>query len=200
MASPGQYFESEPAARSRPGTVELVLPDLHTTLRVDSGVFAARSVDTGTLELLKATSPPTGGHLLDLGCGYGPIACTLAHRSPAATVWAVDINRRALSLTAANAGDLGLANVRTATPDDIPSGVEFSGIWSNPPVRIGKAALHDLLQRWIPRLANGATAWLVVQKHLGSDSLQAWMNQQGWRADRIGSRKGYRLLRVQSRR
>jgi 16S rRNA (guanine1207-N2)-methyltransferase len=163
-------------------------------------VFGAKSVDTGTLELLKATSPPPSGDLLDLGCGYGPIACTLAHRSPTATVWAVDVNRRALHLSATNAAGLGLANVRTATPDSVPPGIEFSGIWSNPPIRIGKSALHELLQRWVPRLASGATAWLVVQKHLGSDSLQAWMNQQGWRADRIGSRKGYRLLQVQTRR
>jgi 16S rRNA (guanine1207-N2)-methyltransferase len=197
MATPGHYFEREPRARTHPGTVDLVLPDWRATLGVDSGVFASRSVDAGTLELLKATGPPASGDLLDLGCGYGPIACTLAHRSPAATVWAVDVNERALRLTARNAKDLRLGNITVATPQDVPLDILFAGIWSNPPIRIGKAALHDLLQSWLPRLAPGAAAWLVVQKHLGADSLQAWMQQEGWDAVRVGSKKGYRLLRVE---
>jgi 16S rRNA (guanine1207-N2)-methyltransferase len=196
MATSGQYFEQEPSAPSRPDTVRLLLPDWQTELHVDTGVFAARSVDAGTVELLKATTPPAAGDLLDLGCGYGPIACALARRAPGAVVWAVDVNQRAVGLTARNARELGLTNVRAATPGEIPAGIEFAGIWSNPPIRIGKAALHALLETWLPRLGPAAAAWLVVQKHLGADSLQAWMRQQGWEADRIGSRKGYRLLKV----
>ncbi|HEX4822301.1 MAG TPA: methyltransferase [Acidimicrobiales bacterium] len=198
MAGTSQYFEPDPDVASRPRTVDLVLPDMTLHLRTDRGVFSAANVDPGTkLLLLEGASPPVGTRdLLDLGCGYGPIALALARRAPEATVWAVDVNRRALALCAANADANGLKNVRTVEPDDIPDDVRFAGIWSNPPIRIGKTALHELLLRWLARLDAGAHAWLVVQKHLGSDSLAKWLTEQGWDATRRVSRSGYRLLEV----
>jgi 16S rRNA G1207 methylase RsmC len=164
-------------------------------------VFAAGAVDAGTIELLKAPAPapPAGSDLLDLGCGYGPIALTLAHRHRDCTVWALDVNERALELTRTNAGNLGLANVRAAPAVQIPEDLKFAQIWSNPPIRIGKAALHELLSTWLPRLAAGGEARLVVQKHLGSDSLSDWLRSEGYTVDRVGSKKGYRLLRVVER-
>jgi 16S rRNA (guanine1207-N2)-methyltransferase len=191
------YFNAHPAAPSRPGQVELSLPDFRVRLAVDRGVFAADAVDAGTLALLRAVpAPPAQGDLLDLGCGYGPIACTLARRAPGATVWAVDVNERALELTARNAAALGLVGVRPVRPDAVPAGTRFAGIWSNPPIRVGKAALHGLLAQWLPRLIAGAEAWLVVQRHLGGDSLAAWLASQEWEVTRTGSKRGYRILRV----
>jgi 16S rRNA (guanine1207-N2)-methyltransferase len=177
--------------------VQLALPDFRASLLVDRGVFAAGSVDAGTVELLKSIPPPPQiGNLLDLGCGYGPIACTLAHRSPGAVVWAVDVNDRAVGLTAANANRLGLPGVRAVTPDKVPASLTFDGIWSNPPIRIGKEALHGILCQWLPRLSADASAWLVVQRHLGSDSLAKWLSSEGYDVERAASRKGYRILRV----
>lgn len=195
--SQGHYFDADPAVPSRPGQVELVLPDFRATLQTDRGVFAAGSVDAGTMQLLRAApAPPATGDLLDLGSGYGPIACALAHRSPGATVWAVDINARARELTAANAAALGQHNVRAVEPGAVPASVAFDAIWSNPPVHVGKAALHDLLLHWLPRLQPGAAAWLVVQRHLGADSLAAWLETQNWSTTRAASKKGYRILKV----
>ncbi len=192
------YFDADPAVPSRPSSVELVLPDFRATLQTDRGVFSAGAVDTGTFELLRAApaSLPGEGALLDLGCGYGPIACTLSRRAPSLDVWAIDINSRALELTAGNAANLGLGRVRVARPEDVPPDLRFAGIWSNPPIRSGKAALHDLLGTWLPRLEDGASAWLVVQKHLGADSLAAWLSDAGWRVTRVASRKGFRILQV----
>ncbi len=193
----GHYFDARPAVPSQPAEVVLSLPDWHARLRVDRGVFSARGVDPGTVELLRATpAPPDGGNLLDLGCGYGPIACTLAHRAPGAVVWAVDVNERALALTAANAERLGLRSVRAVSPEAVPASVQFAGIWSNPPIRIGKATLHELLGTWLSRLQDGSDAWLVVQRHLGADSLAGWLEREGWRARRAASKRGYRILQV----
>ena len=195
----GHYFESEPAVASDRRTVPLVLPDLSVTLTTDRGVFSRDAVDPGTkLLLLDGPAPPADGNLLDLGCGYGPIAVALARRAPAARVWAVDVNRRALDLCAANAEAAG-AQVRPAAPDEVPDDVRFAGIWSNPPVRIGKAALHDLLVTWLERLAPDARAALVVHRHLGADSLARWLTAEGRRTTRTGSRMGYRLLEVRPR-
>lgn len=177
--------------------MRLDLPDLSLDLQVDRGVFSAGRVDPGTkVLLLEAPAPPPTGDLLDLGCGYGPIALALATRAPGTTVWAVDVNERALDLTRANASAAGLGNVRVATPDGVPDDVRFAAIWSNPPVRVGKAVLHELLTTWLPRLIPAGRALLVVQKHLGSDSLHRWLQQQGWHVDRLTSRMAYRVLEV----
>ena len=176
------------------------MPDFEVPLVVDRGVFSAGGVDAGTIELLRAVpAPPASGNLLDIGCGYGPIACTLAHRSPAATVWAVDVNERAVALAAENARRLGLSSVRPVTPDRVPEDLLFDGIWSNPPIRIGKPALQELLSGWLSRLAPAASAWLVVHRHLGSDSLASWLGSVGYEVERVASRKGYRILRVAAR-
>lgn len=196
-----QYFAADPAAAHRPGLVRVLLPDVHLELATDAGVFSPRRLDAGTRLLLDtAPLPPASGQLLDLGCGYGPIALVMAARSPAARVWAVDVNSRALELTAANAERAALANVTCALPGDpaIPAGLDL--ILSNPPIRIGKTALHDLLSHWLGRLAPQAAAYLVVQRNLGSDSLQDWLAEAGWTAERAAARSGYRILRVSAAR
>ena len=194
-----QYFAEQPAARRRPGSVHVVTPDLHLDLATDSGVFSPSRLDPGTRLLLDtAPPPPPEGNLLDLGSGYGPLALVLGARSPGARVWAVDVNARALELCAANAERAGLRNVRCTAPDDPAVPAAFRLIWSNPPIRIGKPALHALLATWLARLEPAAAAYLVVQRHLGSDSLQRWLETTGWPAERVAARSGYRVLRVQS--
>jgi 16S rRNA (guanine1207-N2)-methyltransferase len=201
--SPSHYFSASPDTPSQPGSVRLDLPDLSLTLRTDRGVFSGGRIDPGTKVLLGDSDPadvPADGDLLDLGCGYGPIALTLAARAPGARarVWAVDVNSRALDLTRANAEAAGLTNVVVARPDEVPPTVRFAAVWSNPPVRVGKVALHDLLGRWLGRLADGGYARLVVHKNLGSDSLQRWLAGEGWAVERVRSRLGYRVLDVRA--
>ena len=161
--------------------------------------FSADRVDAGTAVLLrKAPLPgPRGGVFLDLGCGYGPISCVLADTSQHAEVYALDVNQRALDLVRRNAAAAGVGDRVTAlTAAEMPADVRFDEIWSNPPIRIGKNELHALLATWLPRLAPDGTAWLVVAKHLGADSLPAWLIAAGWAVDRHASQKGYRILRV----
>ena len=192
-----QYFASEPSTPHRQGSVHVLLPDLHLELETDSGVFSPRRLDPGTRLLLDvAPPPPSSGNLLDLGCGYGPLALVLASRAPGARVWAVDVNLRALALTGANAARVGLANVTCAIPDDPRLPARLDVIWSNPPVRIGKRALHGLLACWLGRLAPEGAAYLVVQRNLGSDSLHRWLADSGWTAERAAARSGYRVLKV----
>ena len=191
------YFTARPDAPHRPGLVHVVLPDVHLKLRTDAGVFSPVRLDAGTRLLLEtAPPPPAAGHLLDLGCGYGPLALVLAARSPGATVWAVDVNERALALCAENAQRAGLPNVRCALPGDPALPAQVGLIRSNPPIRIGKAALHELLAGWLARLVPGGAACLVVQRNLGADSLQRWLAEAGWPARRLAARGGYRVLAV----
>ena len=189
------YFSDAPNAPSDPETVEVLLADIGFTYTTDRGVCAHGRLDTGTGLLLRLGPPvPARGALLDLGCGAGPIALTLARRSPDATVWAVDVNQRARALCRDNAERNGLANIEVAAPEEVPTELGFAAIWSNPPIRIGKTALHDLLDSWLPRLDAGGEAALVVQKHLGADSLQKWLRSRGYDVDRLASTSGFRLL------
>ena len=196
--SESHYFTAQPTAAHRPGQVRVVLPDLYLELETDSGMFSPGRLDPGTRFLLESAAAPAAvGDLLDLGCGYGPIACTMAARSPGATVWAVDVNERALALCERNAAKAGLSNVRCVTPDALGLPAGFAEIWSNPPVRIGKPALHELLRHWLPRLAPGAGATLVMGRNLGADSLHGWLEkEEKWQVTRLAARSGYRLLRV----
>ena len=191
-----QYFSEYPDAPSDTRTVDVVLDDIAFTMQTDRGVFSHGHLDTGTSVLLRtAPPPPPTGDLLDLGCGSGAIALTLAKRSPNARVWAVDTNARARALTAANAERNRLTNVCVAAPADVPDDVVFAAIWSNPPIRIGKDALHELLLTWLGRLSDDGVAMLVVQKHLGADSLQRWLIERGWPTERIAGKAGFRLFR-----
>jgi 16S rRNA (guanine1207-N2)-methyltransferase len=196
MSAPGShYFDEEPTTESAPRDVMLLLPDHTLVLRTDRGVFGYDRIDAGTkLLLLKAPAPASTGDLLDLGCGTGAIALTMARRSPAATVWAVDVNERARDLCRTNAEHNECPNVKVCSPDEVPPEIRFATIWSNPAIRIGKPALHTMLQRWLERLTDDGEAVLVVHKHLGSDSLQTWLTAQGHPTDRLASSSGYRIL------
>jgi 16S rRNA G1207 methylase RsmC len=194
------YFSAQPRTRQRPTRVEFVVGGHEFHLVAGGGVFSADRLDPGTSVLLHkapAPDPGTTGALLDLGCGYGPISCYLARMAPDATVYAVDVNERALELTRANAEATGVgARVVAVGPDGVPEDVAFQQIWGNPPIRVGKAELHAMLRRWLPRLAPDGVAWLVVARHLGADSLQAWLVAEGWVAARHASQRGFRVLRV----
>jgi 16S rRNA (guanine1207-N2)-methyltransferase len=194
------YFEARPAVPSRPRTLRLHLGDLDLELQSDRGVFGSKGVDAGALILLKeAPPPPDQGDVLDLGAGYGPIAIALARRAPETHVWAVDVNERAVELARANAAAAGATNVTAGTPDAVPQDLRFDAIYSNPPVRVGKAPLHRLLDEWLPRLKPNASAYLVVQRNLGSDSLATWLREKGYQVMRLKSKKGYRVLEVRAK-
>ncbi|AKU17278.1 class I SAM-dependent methyltransferase [Luteipulveratus mongoliensis] len=197
--SSDHYFSAQPASADERRTITVPLAGVSRPVQVAGGVFSPDRIDQGTSVLLQhAPAPPTSGTFLDLGCGWGPIALTLALRSPSATVFAVDVNERALDLTRINAESLGAKGIRAVTADHVPADLRFDLIWSNPPIRVGKAVLHELMRTWLPRLAPGGSAYLVVQRNLGSDSLHRWIAEQldDLEVSRMTSVKGFRILQV----
>ena len=195
--SSSQYFEPQPASPSDRREITFGVGGVTYRMLTDRGVFSGQRLDAGTRVLLtEGPPPPLAGNLVDLGCGTGPIAFSLARRSPEAKVWAIDVNERAVDLTRDGAKLNALSNITACGPDDVPDDIQFTGIWTNPPIRIGKAAMHAMLERWLSRLTPDGVAMLVVHKQLGSDSLAARLNAEGWPCTRLTSRNGYRLLRV----
>lgn len=198
--SSDHYFSQEPKSDYQPKQIELNVAGEVFQVTTASGTFSPLRLDVGTSVLLDHLElAPQDGNILDLGCGWGPISLNLAKNSPKAKIWAVDVNSRSLELTDLNAKTLGITNIQTETPDDVPADVRFSGIWSNPPIRVGKKELHALLLNWLPRLEKNGSAYLVVQKNLGSDSLQKWLTETltgGYDVSRLTSVKTYRIIRV----
>ena len=192
------YFSQEPTGPEHRRPIEVEVWGRPFTLTTANGVFAGDGLDRGTEVLLRASTPPTGSpRVLDLGCGYGPIALGIALACPGATVDAVDVNERALALCKDNAAALGVKKrVRVLRPDQVEAGRTYDAIWSNPPIRIGKEALHALLLTWLPRLAPTGEARLVVSKNLGGDTLQRWLVEQGYGCTRTATSKGFRVLVV----
>ncbi len=193
------YFTAAPASAQERRALSVELAGRRLDLTTAGGIFSPDRVDVGTGVLLRvAPPPPTEGNLLDLGCGWGPIALTLGLRSPLAHVYAVDVNERALDLARVNAARLGIERFTASRPEEVPAPVRFATIWSNPPIRVGKSALHEMLTTWLPRLEPGGTAYLVVQKNLGADSLQRWVTQTlaGMTCQRYENDRGFRVLSV----
>lgn len=195
------YFSPTPETPSERRLLRLRLPDVDLDIWSDRGVFAGDRVDAGTLALLEEAPFPANlpSDILDLGCGYGPIAVTLARRAPAARIWAVDVNSRAVELTRENAYLAGCSNVHALAPLDVPPDLRFAAVYANPPVRVGKDALHALLLEWLARLLPDGRAYLVVQRHLGSDSLARWLEDRGFGVARLASKRGYRVFEVSPR-
>ncbi|GAA1227200.1 class I SAM-dependent methyltransferase [Rhodoglobus aureus] len=197
------YFSSTPESDLKLRTIHATIAGIERELVTSNGIFSPAHIDAGTQVLLSnVPAPPPGGNLLDLGCGWGPMALTLALESPHATVWAIDVNERALDLVRANAEKLSIPNINAVLPQDVPEDITFMSIWSNPPIRVGKTELHNILETWLPRLEMDADAWLVVQRNLGSDSLHRWMESafpDDFTFSRAAISKGYRLLRAHKR-
>jgi len=190
------YFSADPTVAFKRAPVRAQVWGHDLALTSGSGVFAQGRLDIGTAILFRETEPPrTARRVLDLGCGYGVIGVAVATAVPTARVTAVDVNERAVLLANENAAAAGLADRLVATtPDGVPADAEFDEIWSNPPIRIGKEALHELLLTWLPRLAPDGRAVMVVGKNLGADSLQRWLGEQGFPTERVASAKGFRVL------
>ncbi len=194
------YFSDQPTGPERRRTITARLFGREVELLTANGVFSGDGLDLGTAVLLRESPVPTGDRrICDLGCGYGPIAVGLALAAPGVRIDAVDVNDRALALCRDNAIRHGVADrLRVLRPEDVEPDVRYDEIWSNPPIRIGKSALHELLRSWLARLEPDGLARLVVSRNLGADSLQQWLIDSGHSCRRIGSAKGFRVLVVRA--
>ena len=193
------YFSEDPSVERRQRTIRFEVAGREIEALSVSGTFSTNKLDPGTKVLLGLNEDfPASGDVLDIGCGWGPIALAIALHSPATHVFAVDVNERAVEQTRETASRLGLSNLTACQPQELSADTKFDAIWSNPPIRIGKPALHELMRTYLPRLKPGGSAFLVVQKQLGAESFQKWLETEfsKFEVTKVENSKGYRVTKV----
>lgn len=195
------YFSANPSAEQKLTNVEFSVADQLFNLQAAAGTFSSGRLDKGTAVLLSlADELPQEGRILDLGCGWGPIGIAIAKLASASQVWGVDVNARSVALANQNAKKLQLTNFQAVLSENLPSDLRFDEIWSNPPIRIGKKALHELLTKYLAVLTDQGRALLVVQKQLGAESLLKWLAAQypAKRVSRVLTDRGYWVIELAS--
>jgi len=194
------YFSESPKSTHSTNFHEVALRSHTVTVTTASGTFSPGGVDRGTQVLLKyAPPPPPQGNFLDIGCGWGPLSLALALESPQAQVIGIEVNERARMSATENYENLGISNLTICHPDEVPPQSRFDLIWSNPPIRVGKVALYEIVTRWLNTLTAQGEAWFVIAKKLGGDSLHDWINQGkagDFQATRVETSKGFRVLHI----
>ncbi|MFC5369904.1 class I SAM-dependent methyltransferase [Arcanobacterium bovis] len=198
------YFSTQPSTAGNDHQFDLAIRGRNYQIRTQDGVFSAHGLDKGSAVFLsKVPQPDLGPHSLavDLGCGWGPITLALASEAPHSTVLGVDVNERSMNLARENADQAQLSNVTIEESTAALSRLRQEGrtidlLWSNPPIRIGKAELHQLLSNWFALLSSDGVAYIVVQKNLGADSLARWITEQGYTVQKVGSAKGFRVFEI----
>ena len=174
-------------------SVELLGLPLH--FLTDAGVFSKNAIDYGSRVLLDNFQPEGAKTLLDVGCGYGTLALTLAKKyGLKATL--VDINSRALDLAKKNA-DKNNIEVNGIFLSNIYDNVEgkFDAIISNPPIRAGKEVVHTILSDAYEHLNDDGHLTIVIQKKQGAPSAQKKMKDVFGNCEIVAKDKGYYILR-----
>jgi len=190
-----QYFAEQPGVPSNRREVEARLRGRSWTFLTDRGVFAREGVDPGTRLLIEAMRVDSGDHVLDLGCGYGPIGIVAATLALRGRVVMVDINERAVVLARENAARAGLENVEVHQGDGTAPvrGRRFDVVAMNPPIRSGRDTVRRLLRETQEALRPGGRFYLVVRTAQGAKTLAKEVDVLFVQVREIARGGGYRV-------
>lgn len=164
---------------------------------VDYGVFSQKRLDFGTKILLEHVEiKPEFQKVIDMGCGYGPVAVILAQKFPNKAIFAYDINRRAVQLTKRNA----IKNhVKIETNEsNLFENVNVKGdiIISNPPIRAGKDVVFKLYAQAYQNLTTNGELWVVIRVQQGAESTKKKLLEIFDNCEPIYQKKGYRIFKA----
>ena len=191
-----QYFENNKDLISEPKEITYYYRGKTINLTSDNGIFSKDSVDFGSSLMLKSITEFDKKTILDVGCGYGVIGITLAIFNPEATVTMVDVNLRALELSRSNALKNGVNNVvikESFAYQNIDG--KFDMIVTNPPIRAGKAVVHEILEGSFEHLNDDGVLYVVIQKKQGAESAVKKLQTLYTVVDKITQDKGYWILK-----
>ena len=172
-----QYFENDDTLKSNIQKSVAIINNKQFIFYTDHGVFSKKGLDFGTRTLLETIDPnQIHGKVLDFGCGYGPIGIYVAHESNA-EVHMIDVNRRSLELARKNV-NTNHVNVQIYE-SNLYENVEgqFDYIISNPPIRVGKKILYQILEDAKQHLKPHGQLWIVIHKDQGAKTTMEFLSQ-----------------------
>lgn len=191
------YYSKNPKVESAPKRWQADIRGSRLTFTTDAGVFSKGAVDEGS-QLLAETfkSPEIEGSLLEIGCGYGPVALSIAKDFPERIVHMVDVNGRALALSVKNAEDNGIRNVRIYESSGAENVAEenFAAVLTNPPIRAGKKTVFAIYKDAYDKLASRGELWVVIQKKQGAPSTIEYLRELFGNVETVAKKKGYFIL------
>ncbi len=194
------YYTSKPQTESKPRHWTFKLLGHSFSFETDAGVFSKSEVDFGSRVLIDAFKMPNiNGAILDVGCGYGPIGLSIANANPDRTVYMMDINERAVTLSQKNAQVNGVQNVRIFVSDGlsmVDTDVEAAAILTNPPIRAGKETIFRFYDGAYDRLVPSGELWVVIQKKQGAPSTVSYLEEKFSEVDIVEKKKGYWIVRA----
>ncbi|ARD48160.1 class I SAM-dependent methyltransferase [Sporosarcina sp. P33] len=193
------YYSKNPQVSSAPKQWKAEIRNRVLSFTTDAGVFSKGSIDEGSKLLAETFKEPSiGGDFLEIGCGYGPIALSIAMDFSDRTVHMVDVNERALSLSEKNAQHNGIRNVRIYESSGVDSVEQegFAAIITNPPIRAGKQTVFSFYEGAYEKLEPGGELWVVIQKKQGAPSTMEYLKKLFGNVETVAKKKGYFILRA----
>lgn len=165
----GHYFINEDL-KSEIKKFEMEINNQKFVFNTDNGVFSKGELDYGSYLLIKNVLPIVNGKVLDLGCGYGPIGC-IVNKITNSEVLMIDVNKRAVHLANMNIKENKLSNINAIVNDGLNNiDDKFDYIVTNPPIRVGKEILYNLIYSCKERLEKNGEIYLVIRKQQGANS------------------------------
>ena len=189
------YFTNDETLKSEVKTINVMINNLPFSFYTDNGVFSKKGLDFGTRTLLE-NLPDLKGNILDIGCGYGPIGIYISKKNNL-LVDMIDVNLRALNLAHVNAS-LNKVDVNIFE-SDIYSNVDkkYDYIITNPPIRVGKKILYEILIKAKDYLKKDGHLIFVINKDQGAKSTMKDM-QEYYSVNLLEKNKGFYVIDCQN--
>jgi len=191
------YFTNEDNIKNNFKEIKFELKGREYQFITNSGVFSKDGLDFGTKTLLNNLPlEKMHGKILDFGCGYGVIGIFLALNTDA-YIDMVDINLRALKLAKDNSIK-NKANVNIYE-SNIYTNIKnkYNYIVTNPPIRVGKKILYEILFDAKKHLLPKGELWLVINKDQGAKTAVRDL-EKIYKVEIVDKNKGFFVIRCQN--
>ncbi|MFB7141157.1 class I SAM-dependent methyltransferase [Gottfriedia sp. NPDC056225] len=191
------YFTNQPNSKTDKKVFSFTLRGNDLRFQSDSGVFSRNEVDFGSRVLIDSFKfPEIEGDILDVGCGYGPIGLSIAKDDASRMVEMIDVNLRAIELAKDNANVNKIENVKIYESSIYENVMgEYAAILTNPPIRAGKAVVHEILAGAHEKLLPGGELWVVIQKKQGAPSALELLKEIFDEVEIVKKDKGYYIIK-----
>lgn len=186
------YFTND-YVKSEEKEINIIVKNTKLTLLTDNGIFSKHGLDFGTRTLLESLNlSELKGDILDFGCGYGPIGIYLK-KTTNANIDMLDINKRALNLARKNAkkNEVNVNIIESDLYQNVTKKYDY--IITNPPVRVGKQILYQILFEAAKYLKENGKLIFVINKNQGAKSVARDLSEK-YEVEIITKNKGFYII------